>query len=345
MVKSVKLIREGKAKAYVHLGKISRKLEVFYNPVMKHNRDITVLVLKALKRKNLVAALPLEASGIRGIRIIKEVPGVKHVFMNDGNPKATALMKKNLGLNKIKGNKITIFNRDADQFFQRIPSGDYIDIDPFGSPTPFLDAALKKLKRGGILAVTATDLGALAGTFPAACRRKYWAEPLYTASMHESGLRILIRRVQLVAAGYDRALLPVFSYFKDHYYRVFFVDLTGKSNVDTILKKHEMIENAGPMWTGQLWDEKLTREVAKRCEDPELKKFLRTLSVEAAVSSVLFYDIHDLAKKHHIHDLKPVESLIETLQRKGYQASRTHFIGWGIRTDAAEKTLLSILKR
>ncbi|MCU0373510.1 MAG: ATP-binding protein, partial [Ignavibacteria bacterium] len=40
---------------------------------------------------------------------------------------------------------------------------DYIDIDPFGSPCPFLDAAIKRLSRGGILAVTATDTSALAG--------------------------------------------------------------------------------------------------------------------------------------------------------------------------------------
>ena len=339
------LITEGKAKAYVHLGKISRKLEVFYNPVMKHNRDITVLVLKALKRKNLVAALPLEASGIRGIRIIKEVSGVTHVFMNDGNPKAAVLMKKNLNLNIINGNKITVFNLDADQFFQHIPSGDYIDIDPFGSPTPFLDAALKKLRRGGILAVTATDLGALAGTFPVACRRKYWAEPLYTASMHESGIRILIRRVQLVAASYDRALLPVFSYFKDHYYRVFFIDAKGKANVDRILKQHGLIAHAGPMWKGLLWDARLVNRCAKRCEDSELRKFLSLLAEESSIPGILFFDIHDLAKRHHVHAFKRMGDVLKKLRSKGFKASRTHFIGWGLRTNAPERAVLNALKR
>ena len=34
---------------------------------------------------------------------------------------------------------------------------DYIDLDPFGSPNIFLDSAVKRLGRNGILAVTATD--------------------------------------------------------------------------------------------------------------------------------------------------------------------------------------------
>ena len=34
---------------------------------------------------------------------------------------------------------------------------DYIDIDPFGSPNPFLAAAIGRITRNGIVAVTATD--------------------------------------------------------------------------------------------------------------------------------------------------------------------------------------------
>ena len=40
--------------------------------------------------------------------------------------------------------------------------------------------------------------------------------------MHEIGLRILIRRVQLAGSVYDKALIPILSYSKEHYMRVFF---------------------------------------------------------------------------------------------------------------------------
>ena len=67
---------------------------------------------------------------------------------------------------------------------------DYIDVDPFGSPNPFLDAAIKRIARDGILAVTATDTAPLCGTYTNACRRKYWAVPLRNELMHEIGIRI-----------------------------------------------------------------------------------------------------------------------------------------------------------
>ena len=50
---------------------------------------------------------------------------------------------------------------------------DYIEIDPFGSPTDFLESSIVRLSRRGILAVTATDTAPLCGTYPNTCKRKY----------------------------------------------------------------------------------------------------------------------------------------------------------------------------
>lgn len=53
-------ITEGLANLYVpKQKKISRKLPVFYNPVMKLNRDISILLLNSLPDKKLQIALPL----------------------------------------------------------------------------------------------------------------------------------------------------------------------------------------------------------------------------------------------------------------------------------------------
>ena len=232
------LIQEGKATVYVHTGKISKKLPVFYNPVMKHNRDIAILVLNALNRKNMQIALPLAASGVRGVRFGKELRKgiIEKIYINDYSPEAAKLIRKNLALNKVKAE---VSQEDATLFLLKSAGFDYIDIDPFGTPNPFLDAAVKRISRTGVLAVTATDTSSLAGTYEKVCMRKYWAKPLHNELMHEAGIRVLIRKVQMIGSQYEKALVPVFSYFKDHYYRVFFACEKGKKNVDEIIKSIE----------------------------------------------------------------------------------------------------------
>ena len=40
---------------------------------------------------------------------------------------------------------------------------DVIDLDPYGTAAPFLDSAVQAVKDGGLLCVTCTDMGVLAG--------------------------------------------------------------------------------------------------------------------------------------------------------------------------------------
>ena len=56
------MISEGKAKIIVHPGKPTKKLAVFYNPAMKLNRDIAVLLLNSVQNKNMQIADPLAAT-------------------------------------------------------------------------------------------------------------------------------------------------------------------------------------------------------------------------------------------------------------------------------------------
>src|SRR3989338_5265113 len=260
------IVQEGSAKIKVKSQKIvSKEMDVFYNPVMGFNRDVSVLLLESIENKNMQIADPLAASGIRSIRFLKQLSKnkIKNISINDYDKGTVKSIKDNFELNKIKiknSKKISIHNEDATLFLMKSSGFDYIDIDPFGTPNPFLDAACRRISRNGILAVTATDTSALAGTFPSACKRKYWAIPRKDAVMHETGLRILIRKIQLVGAQYDKALVPVFSYSKEHYMRGFLRSEKGKNKADDVLKQHGMLNGAGPMWIGKLWDEKLRSE-------------------------------------------------------------------------------------
>lgn len=324
------LITEGKVEFKGYLGKVSKKLPVFYNPEMKLNRDISVNLINVLGRK-LEIALPLAGSGIRGIRFLKECKNV-NVYFNDLNPKACELIKENLRLNKVKGE---VSNLDADIFLLNSKGFDYIDIDPFGSPNFFLDSAIKRLARDGILAVTATDTSALSGTFIKPCLRKYWAKPSHNYLMHEVGIRILIRKVQLIAAQYEKALTPIFSHSTKHYMRVYFKCEKGKQKADVVLKKHGEFENAGPMWLGQLWDKKLVKKM-------DLGE-LNIIKDEAMIDNIGFYDVHAMCKKLKIKTPN-MDKIVETVKSKGYKISYTHFSRYGLRSNIEKEKFEKILK-
>jgi tRNA (guanine26-N2/guanine27-N2)-dimethyltransferase len=382
-------IIEGKARIRIKKSeKISKEMEVFYNPVMKLNRDISVLLLNALDRKNMLIALPLAGSGVRGIRFLNELKKnvIGSICINDYDKKAVRSIKNNLKLNNMENftaiknirnesknvekngtnkkyqplyNKIRIYNEDANLFLLNSRGFDYIDVDPFGSSNPYLDSAVRRISRHGILAVTNTDTAALTGTFPKVCMRKYWAAAKKNYMMHETGLRILIRKIQLVGMQYGKALIPIFSYFKNHYFRIFFKCIKGRKECDYIVKLHGMFNGSGPMWLGLLWDKKLANKMflleqkainrnsfknksistkIKKSDNNNLKiinnqnevlMFLKIIKEESKVDAVGFFDTHNSKGKIMKKDI-----LIKNIKNKGYSASETHFLGTGIRTDA-----------
>lgn len=351
------IITEGLVKIKIESPKIvSKNMDVFYNPVMGINRDISVLLLNSINKKNLQIADPLAASGIRSIRFLKELNKhkISKIYINDINKNSIKSIKENLKLNNIeykKNKKLEICNEDANLFLLNSAGFDYIDIDPFGSPNAFLDAACKRLARGGILAVTATDTSALCGAFPKACIRKYWALPKNDSTAHETGLRILIRKVQLIAAQYEKALTPVFSYSREHYMRAFLINDKGKNKADEILGLHGMLNDAGPMWLGRLFDSGLCYRIyhnsikdKKFNKNKELIEFLRIIKDESKINGVGFYDIHDICSRHKIKTMPKKSDLIEKIKKSGHTASETHFKGEGIRSDIPQPKLINLLK-
>lgn len=357
------IVKEGNAEIYAEKSeKISKQMEVFYNPVMRLNRSISVLLIKSFFDEKIRIADILAGSGIRSIRFLKEVgEKIESVDINDNSKKAVDMIKKNLRLNKIniKKNKIKIHNKEASQFLLEGSGFDYIDIDPFGSPNPFLDAAIKRISRNGILAVTATDTAALAGTYENACKRKYWAKPLRNYLMHEVGIRILIRKIQLLGAQYEKAFIPVLSYSKEHYYRIFLKCEKGKQKCDEIIKEHKFLgycKNclgidtfsaekctncsgkliiAGPLWTGQLGDSKLVSKMLEFA-DSESASLLEILEQEYKINSVGFYSLSELCKLKKIKNVPKVKDVLEKLKNKKISASRTHFGGEYIKVENAD---------
>ncbi|MBI2652949.1 hypothetical protein HYX00_05785 [Candidatus Woesearchaeota archaeon] len=351
------IIQEGLIKLKIpKYQKISKEMEVFYNPVMSLNRDISILLLNSINKNNLQIADPLAATGVRSIRFLRELGKnkIKKIHINDYNEDAIKLIKENFALNKINyknDNKIIIKKDDANLFLLNSAGFDYIDIDPFGSPNFLLNSAIVRLARNGILAVTATDTSSLCGTFPKACLRKYWAMPKKDAVMHETGLRILIRKIQLVAAQYDKALTPIFSYSKEHYMRIFLRNDKGKNKVDNILKQHGDFNNAGPVWLGRLWDKSLVNKIFYNAinnrifkQNKDLINLLKIIKEESKMNAVGFFDLHDICERNRIRHLQKKEAIINKIKKLGYEAGETHFKGEGVRSSISLKKLINVLK-
>ena len=209
---------------------------------------------------------------------------------------------------------IKVFEKDAELFLLDNRHFDYIDIDPFGSPNPFLASSIARLTRGGVLAITATDTAAFTGTYKSVTRRKYWSSSMYNYMKHNVGLRILIRKVQLLGAQFDKALIPILSYHKGHYYRVFFVNKNTKTACDQVLKQHKYflydkkgidfkvsydtvwidgdrrteeakvrpgVQVAGPLWSGELCNLDLLRMISHKDMFELEKEFFEGLEREA----------------------------------------------------------------
>lgn len=345
---------------------VSSKMGVFYNPHMRENRDISLLLLTALDADRLTLCDPMGASGVRSLRFLLELPKVERLIYNDIDPKAVEYFKGLLKRHNVDTSRVEICNEDACLLLRRLRNCTYVDLDPYGSPVPFLESSILPVSRYGVLAVTATDTSVLSGTYPRTCLRRYGSLPLLEAEFyHEVGLRILIKKVIEEGAKLDYALTPVFSYSYRHYFRVFFFKDVGPKRADALLdrigflvycpqclyrdgvkKPTEVCPHckgrllfAGPLWLGELWKGELLSRMWERRGMLDLSenthKILRRIREESTRQTVGFYTISSIGKAFGIGQLPPVERFLEL-----FEGVRTHFTAEGIRTALSHEEVL-----
>ncbi|XP_053907884.1 tRNA (guanine(26)-N(2))-dimethyltransferase isoform X2 [Cuculus canorus] len=186
----------------------------------------------------------LAASGLRSIRFALEVPGLAAVVANDASPRAVALMHRNVAFNGV-GALVTPRMADARALMYQSKADrepfDAIDLDPYGSPAPFLDAAVQAVSEGGLLCVTCTDMGVLAGNSPETCYGKYGAVSLKGKFCHEMALRIILHSLDNRANCYQRFIVPLLSVSADFYVRVFVRVFTGQAKVKNSASKQALV--------------------------------------------------------------------------------------------------------
>lgn len=377
----IKTVEEGLTKIqFPEFDKISSDAPVFYNPHMELNRDISILALQTFQKqedRDINICDLFGGSGIRGVRYKNEIDGVRYVFINDISETANEYERHNVELNNLKD--IEIFQHDASMFL-RMHRGEFdvIDIDPFGTPSPFLDSAGYCSRRNSLLCVTATDTSALCGTYKEPCIRKYNAKPYKSEYCHETGIRILAGFVALTLAKYSKSIEVKLSHSTEHYMRSYIEVKKGSKKSDECLKnigyishcKHclyreenkglatstpdicpecgEKLIQAGPLWLGEIQNEEFISKMIEESENKKLNtkedvlKLLESCRIEAK-SPATFYDVHKICKILKISAPK-LDLVFGNLEKEGFEAVKTHFNPLGIKTNAPLKKIKEIIK-
>ena len=330
----MKEFREGKAIFKANLsGKDKgpgKAKGVFYNPAMRLSRDLHVIFAKQFDFSGIMLD-GLAASGIRGIRLNLEA-GVNVEFC-DSSRMATETIAGNLEMNGIKSK---IYNERVEDLLQD-RKYDWIDIDPFGTPAPYLEAALEGLSDGGILGVAATDTAVLCGAKPSICKKRYGAVSMRRVAAKEVGVRILLSRIHNIASEMGKGIEPLLCYSEGHHLRVF-VRLGERKDIalkwitkDMRIVDREEKDAGGPLWVRKI----IKAELIPESQDGVLGRLLETLREEANGPPGL-HDINDIAKAAGIGQTPQRNKIVESIRKMGSFASSSVFSPLGIKTDAPE---------
>jgi tRNA (guanine26-N2/guanine27-N2)-dimethyltransferase len=354
-------IREGSTVIHVPVQDVSDNFPpgtapVFFNRRMELNRDATVLICSVLKPSDYLDAMG--ATGVRGLRIAGECGGP--VTINDRSADAIGLIRKNAACANIP---VEVLNRDANALLSE-RSFDSVDLDPFGTPAPFVDAGVRGARR--FLFVTATDTAPLCGAHKKAGMRRYFALPENTEYHSEVALRILLGFVVREAVKYDRGIAPLFCFAREHFVRLHLRLVRGAAAADRTLHRigyvmqcpacqyreekeglfpqnaccpscGESLRPIGPMYLGSIQDHATLSAMLEKIDlislgtKKELKNIITVCNEELPTSS--FYDYHRVAKTLKVSP-PDINTVLERLRAEGHRATRTHFSGYGIRTDA-----------
>ncbi len=341
----------------------------FFNPRAKVTRDLTLAVCGALPKSGGGPHTYLDAmagTGARGLRVATELD-IDRVIINDINPKGIEMARRGSVLNRL--NNVEFRTDEACGFLSdySIPEnrGDIVDVDPFGSPAPYMDCALRATSYDGIIALTATDLMVLGGVHSAACRRIYGGVPIRTVYGSEIALRLILGCMSSVAGRLGKRIAPLYVESHMHYYRTYVTihPNAGECMVGYIAHcyacgyRHttceletrcslcgEIAGIAGPLWVGRIFDERfvtgmlrMDHDVLGGCYNTILEKCRKEATLPAT-----FYTLDEVASR--IRGGPPrLVSMIQYLGELGFNASPTSLSPSGFRTDASMEEVCSVM--
>ena len=351
--------------------KVPPKEPAFFNPKASLNRDFSIIAYSSFWKNFQYPKIFLDGlSGIgaRSLRGANEIDGVDEVIANDVNPKALDLAKESSEINSLKNFEIS--ENETCRFFslhsRKNNRGSIVDIDPFGSPSKYIDCGVRATMHGGLLSVTATDLQVLHGLFNNAAKRRYYGVPIKTKFSNEIAIRLIIGCIYLVSSRLDITIQPKFVDNDMHYYRVYLKILNKPEQEDkmgfiiycrqcgmrkpvkNIVTECELckgeIETAGPLWIDKIFDKEFVGDMQKQVGNLTVDKKCSTILEKCYEETELqstYYILDEIASRMKSAPLK-LETAIKKLQASGFDASRTSLNPTGFRTNCQINEILKI---
>jgi len=357
-----------------HIDRARSLAPVFYNPRMRLNRDSAVLALgvhQGRLGRGVSACEPMCGTGIRGVRLALEVEGVEEVVLGDLSSMAVQLATENVSLNGVS-DRVAVRHMEANLLLalraRPLSRFDYVDIDPYGTPAPYMDTAVRACKRGGLIGLTATDMAPLCGVNPRACLRKYGGRSLRTEYCHELAIRLVVGALAVATARHEVASAPVFSYAADHYVRVYAHMERGKKKADGSLREMGYVLHcfscghrrtilsfalteigcevcgsemkvAGPLWVGELAEASFCDDMLSLSERSYAGSNRRLTSIIARVKDevclpVGFFNVDRGCSEVGMASVDLSDAL-DALRAKGFRATESHIDNRGIKTVAS----------
>tara|TARA_B100000953_G_scaffold222285_1_gene184032 strand:+ start:3749 stop:4885 length:1137 start_codon:yes stop_codon:yes gene_type:complete len=370
-------ILEGRTKIRVPNGSISEKVPpkepAFFNPKASLNRDFSIIAYSSFWKNFQYPKIFLDGlSGIgaRSLRVANEIDDVDKVIANDVNPKALDLAKESSEINALKNFEIS--ENETCRFFslhsRKNNRGSIVDIDPFGSPSRYIDCGVRATMHGGLLSVTATDLQVLHGLFNNAAKRRYYGVPIKTKFSNEIAIRLIIGCICLISSRLDITIQPKFVDNDMHYYRVYLKILNKpeqedrmgfiiycrqcgmRKTVKNIVNECELckgkIEAAGPLWIDKIFDKDfvaiMKNEVGNLTVNKKCDVVLEKCYEESDLQPT-YYTLDEIASRMKSAPLK-LDTAIQKLQDSGFNASRTSLNPTGFRTNCQIDDILKIFR-
>ncbi|NEO98180.1 MAG: tRNA (guanine-N1)-methyltransferase [Symploca sp. SIO2E9] len=348
----------------------------FYRPASQVARDLGVLSAAIYKSdKGSVRVLDaMSGCGVRSLRYWLE-SGADWVWANEGNPELRPILNQNLA-DAIATGQIQITHQEANRVFfdcyNRQDYYDLVDVDCFGNAVPYLSTSIWATKIGGLIYLTSTDGRTVTGHLPENSLRCYAAYARVHPAAHEQGLRLLIGSAQQQAATKGLGIEPVFSLYAGQTYRVMLRLVKGVSwktqnygflgychhcgeyqivswrKLGRAICPHDSLPLTvtGPMWLGNLHDNKYLERLYSLAEDWHWLERLELLRVMVAEADLppYFYTLSELGRRGKI-DLPKRSHLIQSLHDLGYRASPTHINAQAIKTDADINTCIAAARQ
>ena len=345
---------------------------VFYNPAATINRSVSVAITEATGGDTFCDALA--GIGARGLRVAAEVKRSLAVTLVDINREALKLGRRNARLNGVL-ERCELLATEANSFlysrYGRDEKFGYVDVDPFGTPVPFIQAALRATRDGGLASFTATDTAVLCGVYVRVAERRYGGTPVNNYFHHETGVRLLLNALRREAASIDLGIRPVAAHSTRHYIRVFVRVEVGPSRAEaarvnegyvlccnrcgSVVERKELerscgecggkLNVAGPLWLGALTETKTLRNAVTASVKlglPAAKKVLESL-LDVDAFPPWSYSVEDICSNLRIASVSDARVGV-ILRNQGYKTLRQPLEKTGLKTDASYSTVVEAIR-